>query len=854
MTKDEFRQLTENNRIYLDGATGSMLQKRGMGAGVCPDLWISENPEVLINLQLEYLRAGSRIVYAPTFTANRIKLKEFGLEERLYELNSILVGESKTAVKRFHEENPEALPVFVAGDVTMTGKSVGAAGELDFEELIDIYKEQTDALCRAGADLIVVETMMSLQETRAAVIACKEVCDLPVMTTLTFEESGRTLYGTDSLTALITLQALGVSAFGINCSMGPKEMKGMIAELKRYARIPVICKPNAGLPYMDENGNTSYALDPGGFALEMEEIARSGADIMGGCCGTSPEHIRALVEHTVNIEPENTDRQDDLYMLTSERQNFCFGLEDRFFIIGERINPTGKKALQEELKKGVFDMVTSFAEEQEETGAKVLDVNMGMPGVDEKALMLRAIDEVTGVTNLPLSIDTSHVDIMETALRLYPGRALMNSVSLEEAKCVPLLRLAKKYGAMCILLPLSDKGIPESLEEKKDIIRQLLERALAAGLSKTDLVVDGLVGTVGANKMAALETLETIRYCREELGIATVCGLSNISFGLPERLYVNSAFLTMAINRGLTMAICNPMQESIRIAALTGDLLMGREGADLSYIEFMSSMVPGDGVTGHSKMAPGDGVTGHSKKVSGDGVTGHSKKVSGDGTAGYSKGDDPVFEAVLKGKRDAAPEAVKKALKEGLEPGDILNNSLLPAINRVGELFDKKKYFLPQLIASGEAMKKSIDVLEPYLKKDKDSGKEAPKVVIGTVEGDIHDIGKNLVVMMLKNHGFMVSDLGKDVSKEAFLTAARENNADIVAMSALMTTTMKQMKTTIEHLKANGYGGSFMIGGAVITEGYAREIGAFYSKDAADAVRVAKSITAGNADKRQETS
>ncbi|MBR2187371.1 MAG: homocysteine S-methyltransferase family protein [Lachnospiraceae bacterium] len=803
----EFKSLTENTRIYLDGATGSELQKRGMPSGVCPDLWISENPEVLIGLQLEYLRAGSRIIYSPTFTANRIKLSEFGLEDRVYELNKTLAGLSRTAIERFREECPDAPPAYVAGDLTMTGKSVGSGGELSFEELIGVYKEQADALSKAGADLMVVETMMSLQETRAAVIACREVTELPVMATLTFEESGRTLYGTDPVTALITLSSLGVSAFGINCSTGPKEMRSMIEELIKYADIPIICKPNAGLPRLDEKGKTVYELDPESFALEMENIAGAGAHILGGCCGTSPAHIRALKAHTEGIPVKKSVSGDNRYLLTGERQTCEFDLNSRFFIIGERINPTGKKDLQAELKEGVFDRVCEYAEEQEEMGSRILDINMGMPGVDEKALMLRAIDEVTGVSNLPLSIDTSHVDIMEAALRLYPGRALINSVSYESAKCEPLLKIARKYGAMCILLPLSDKGIPGSLDEKKDIINKLVEKALSLGLKKNDLVVDGLVGTVGANKEAALDTLKTIRYCREELGIATVCGLSNISFGLPERVYVNSAFLTMAINAGLTMAICNPGQESIRISALTGDLLMGKEGADLSYIEYISLIDKGEEKT-KPKEEP----------------------------------EDPVFEAVLKGRRELAPEVVNKALKDGRSADDILNRSLLPAINKVGELFDKKRYFLPQLIASAEAMKKGIDVLEPYLKKDGGSLESAPSIVIGTVEGDIHDIGKNLVVMMLKNHGFVVTDLGKDVSKEAFLKAAREKNADIVAMSALMTTTMKQMKATIEHLKANGYDGRFMIGGAVITEGYAEEIGAFYSRDAADAVKVAKNI------------
>lgn len=587
MKKEDFRKLASEGIIYLDGATGSNLQKRGMPLGVCPDLWISENPEVLIGLQLEYLRAGARILYSPTFTANRIKLAEFGIEDRVEELNGILVNESKEAIRRFKEENPDAPECYVAGDITMTGRQLSPIGDLEFEELIDVYKEQIRALEKAGADLIVVETMISLQETRAAVIACKEVSDLPIIASMSFEENGKTFFGTDIVTALITLQSLGVSAFGVNCSRGPKDMKTFVSELKKYAEVPVICKPNAGLPELSSDGSTVYSLSPEEFGREMKEVAGLGANLMGGCCGTTPDHIAALTKETADCKTVLPDPEFKRYVLTSERTTHTFSLDDRFFIIGERINPTGKKALQEELRENEFEMVTDFALSQEENGAKVLDINVGMSGVDEKELMLGAIGEVTGVTNLPLSIDTSHVEIMEAALRRYPGRALINSVSLEEKKCEPMLSLAKKYGAMCILLPLSDAGIPATFEEKKRIILELVKRAEAHGLKKTDLIVDGLVGTVGANPKAALETIETIRFCSKELGLATVCGLSNISFGLPERIFVNSSFLEMAINAGLTTAIANPEQEKLIISALSADLLMGKKDADIAYIEYM---------------------------------------------------------------------------------------------------------------------------------------------------------------------------------------------------------------------------------------------------------------------------
>ncbi len=815
MTKEAFRKLIEEGRIYLDGATGSNLQKRGMPRGVCPDKWISENPEVLIGLQLEFLRAGTRILYAPTFTANRIKLSEFGLEKDLYGLNRILVGESKEAIRRFKEENPDAPDCFVAGNMTMTGRSLTPTGDMEFEELIDVYKEQADALYKAGADLITVETMMSVQETRAAVIAVKEATDLPVIATLTFEKDGKTLYGTTPAAGAVTLESLGVSAVGANCSLGPKDMVSCIREIREHTNIPVICKPNAGLPELDEKGETVYRLSPSEFASEMKEIAPY-AEILGGCCGTTPEHIRLLTEETRSIEFSDIERASGKYFLSGERKAFKFSLNDRFFMIGERINPTGKKDLQEELRNGSFEMVTRFSEEQENKGAKILDVNMGMSGVDEKDLMLKAIERITLSSSLPLSIDTSHVDVMEAALRRYPGRALINSVSLESHKCDSLFSLARKYGAMCIILPLSDKGLPETKEEKEENIKELVKRAREHGLKDNDLIVDGLAGAVAANNNAAKEVTETIRFCHDELKLATVCGLSNISFGLPERSYINSSFLVMCIMSGLTMAIANLSQDNLVISALSADLLLGKEGADLPYIEFMET---------------------YEGPVASSGVK--KKTVGPDTDAGLS---DPVFEAVLKGKRGEIGSIVRDSLKEGKDPGEILNMSLLPAINRVGELFDEKRYFLPQLIASGEAMKNGIEILEPYLRAAGDEEGDKMSIVIGTVSGDIHDIGKNLVVMMLKNYGFDVTDLGKDVSKEAFYEAAVEHNAGIIAMSALMTTTMREMKNVIDYCQSRGYKGLFMVGGAVITDDYAHEIGASFSKDAADAVKVAKSI------------
>lgn len=820
MTREEFKVFSENHILYLDGATGSNLVKAGMPSGVCPESWILEHRDVMLDLQKKYVKAGTNILYAPTFTANRVKLAEYHLEQKMHSMIHDLVDISREAAA-----GSTVQKVYVAGDLTMTGEQLAPMGTMDLETLIDIYKEQINCLVEAGVDILVVETMMSLAETRAALIAAKEVCDLPVMVTLTFEKDGRTLYGTDAKTAAIVVESLGACAVGVNCSTGPASMKNIIADMASVTRIPIIAKPNAGLPFVDEAGNTCYSMQAEEFAEEMKILVEAGATILGGCCGTSPEYIAAIhdsfgVEATVNVPR----RPEGIRYLTSERQTLEFGLDGNFIIVGERINPTGKKLLQAQLREGNMEKVLQFAEEQEACGAKVLDVNMGMSGIDEKAMMLRALEEISGVTNLPLSLDSSYVEVLEAALRNYPGRALINSISLETEKFEKLLPIAAKYGAMFILLPLSDKGLPENLEEKKRIIQTIYDRAIELGLCREDIIVDGLVTTVGANKKAALETLETIRFCKEK-GLATICGLSNISFGMPERSFVNTAFLTLAIREGLTMAIANPSQELLVSCALATDLLLAKDEADIRYIEYANDV----------KERREEKEAGSDAKTS-SGTTDQSTALQENALRSNLRN------AVLKGNRNGIVRITQEALDGGEDPTALLNEVLLPAINTVGDLFDKGKYFLPQLIASAEAMKNSIELLEPLLQKNV-SGEDMPTVVIATVEGDIHDIGKNLVSLMLKNHGFHVIDLGKDVSKETIIAAAKEHNAKFIALSALMTTTMQRMREVVEAAKAEGVEAKIIIGGAVITQEYADEIGADgYSKDAADAVKLAKRL------------
>ncbi len=806
MTKAEFREWVQNNIIYLDGATGSNLVRRGMPAGVCPEAWILEHPEIMIGLQEEYVAAGTDILYAPTFSGNRVKLKEYGLEDKIGEMNRALVALSKKAA------NGRAL---VAADLTMTGEQVEPLGPMKFETLVEIYKEQIAYLVEAGVDLLVVETMMSLQECRAAVIAAKETCDLPIMVTMTFETDGRSLFGTDAVTAVLTLASLGVDAVGANCSTGPDKMVELIHSMAEQVDIPIIAKPNAGLPTLDADGSTVYDMDADTFGGQMKRLLEAGATILGGCCGTTPEHIKKLVEATKTIPLPVIAKKTGRFV-TSERKTLRFGLEDPFMIVGERINPTGKKKLQAELRADDLSLVRQYAEEQEMSGASILDINVGMSGIDEQEMMCKVLDEVTQLVQLPLAIDSSHVEVLEAALRRYPGRALINSISLERVKR-PMFSIAKKYGAMFILLPISDEGLPKSLEEKKHIIDEVLKLALAEGLRKEDIVVDGLVATVGADKRAALETLETIRYCKE-IGLATICGLSNISFGLPQRSMVNTAFLTTAIQAGLTMAIANPNQELLVNAAYATDLLLNKEGADIRYIERMNAITAKE-----------------EAKASG--------KDQGGTSAALLSPENEVREAVLKGNRKQIVALTERAIQAGVRPKTLLDMYLLPAINEVGDLFDKGKYFLPQLIASAESMKLSIEYLEPLLGEETEEGVEMPAIVIATVEGDIHDIGKNLVALMLKNYGFHVYDLGKDVPKERIIEEAIAHQAKIICLSALMTTTMQEMKNVIAYRNEKGVDALIMIGGAVITQEYADEIGADgFSKDAADAVRVAKRL------------
>lgn len=800
MDRRLFKQLIDSKVIMLDGATGSNLMQVGMPVGVCPEQWILDNPSHIVKLQREYIKAGTNILLAPTFTANRIKLAEYNLQDDIVDINKRLVALSKQAIAL------EGHRGYVAGDMTMTGRQLYPVGDLMLEELISVYKEQAKILVEAGVDLFIVETMMSLAEARAAVIAIREVCDLPIMVSMTFNEDGKTLFGATPESSVVVLQSLGADAVGVNCSTGPAEMISLIERMREYAKVPLFAKPNNGMPELID-GETKYTMTPDEFAEYGNLLVDAGVRAIGGCCGTTPKHIAALRKYVRNSDNIH-DYKIKNRVLSSESTVLDIDLDGRFLVIGERINPTGKKKLQAELREGRMDLVISMAEEQTECGADILDVNMGMNGIDELEMIERAIYEITGVTSLPLCIDSSHVNIIEAALRIYPGRALINSISLEEKKCRPLMKIAAKYGAMCILLPLSDEGLPETIKEKKKNIDKLLAIADEEGVPRDNLIVDGLVATVGANKKAALETLETISYCKNELELPTVCGLSNISFGLPERINVNTAFLTMAIASGLTMAICNPGQAMLMNAALSADLLMAKDNSDNFYVE---KIVP---------LGDAGALTKKSNNLSSD-ITGSK-----------------VYIDVVKGNKSSITDDVKEMIEGGALPQDIIDNELIPAVNKVGELFENKKYFLPQLIAGATAMDMAIAYITPLLNIDPDAEKKGT-VIMATVEGDIHDIGKNLVVLMLKNYGYEVIDLGKDVPAETIIAEAKAHNANIIGLSALMTTTMMRMKDVVALVKKDKLPYKVIIGGAVVSESFANEIGADgYSKDANEAVKL----------------
>ena len=802
MTVQELYDFLAQRVLLLDGATGTELQKRGMPQGVCPEQWVIDHPDEIIDVQKAYIEAGSNAVLTCTFGANRIKLEEFGLQNYVFEMNKSLARLSREAVG---DEN------IVVGDISPTGRFIEPFGDVPFEECVNIFKEQAQGLLAGGVDLFVIETMIDIQEMRAAVLAIKELCDLPIMASMTFSEDGYTLTGTDPLAALVTLQTLGAHVVGCNCSTGPRAMLKVIQQLKPWATVPLLAKPNAGLPTLVD-GKTVFTMSSVEFASFTQPFIEAGVNVLGGCCGTNPEFIvkmSAGLQGSTPIAP----RRQSLAALSSARKAEMLPKDAPLKVIGERINPTGKKKLQASLKEGKLDLVKRYAMEQKRSGAALLDVNMGMAGIDEREMMLNVIRLLSTISDLPLVIDSSSPEVIEQALRLYPGRALINSISAERKKQDRLLQVAAKYGAMFILLPLSDDEIPATSDGRIEVVHQIYERALEFGLTKDHIVIDGLTMTVSSDQRAAAETLEFLRWSRRTFGVHTVLGLSNISFGLPQRKWVNAAFMAMAVYSGLTLAIANPNEELLMNIKMASDVLTANDAGSKTYIKAFAKPIVHAPPSGKSPLKNGE-----------------SKEPT-------------IYESVVQGDGHLILELVKKALVEGKEPGNIVNQELIPGINKVGDLYEQKHYFLPQLIASADTMKIAFEFLEPYLTEEGGEKSQKSKVILATVKGDIHDIGKNIVGLMLKNYGFEVIDLGKDVDSEMILETAVKERGRIVGLSALMTTTMVEIKRVIEQAKARNLDIKFMIGGAVITQEYANEVQADgYARDSIEAVKLAQQL------------
>ena len=789
--KYKISEILKKRLVILDGASGTELHKNGMPAGVCPEKWCIENPDVISGIHVDYSNVGADVVYTCTFGANRIKLAQHNIKN-VKEINRKLAILAKKAVGRNS---------LVAGDIGPTGSFIKPFGDLDFEEAVDIFKEQVKGLLLGGVDLFVIETMMDIQEARAALIAVKELTNKFTAVTMTYEKHNKTLSGNDPISSLITLQSLGADAVGCNCSTGPDGMLKIISRMKPYAKIPLIAKPNAGIPKLVEN-KTYFDMNPKTFASFGSKFLSSGVNLLGGCCGTTPEHIYELKKEVKNKKSVKPLR-NSITALSSARGYFIVEGKKDLSIIGEKINPTGKKNLQKELLRDKMTLVRQLAKEQENNGASLLDVNVGVPGINEKKAMNSAISNLSLISEVPLVIDSSSEKTLETALRLYPGRALINSISDKTKK---LLSVAKKYGAMFILLPIAGKKIPKTCGERKNIIKKILKQAKKEGFTSDDIIVDGLLMAFSSDQKAPLEVLKTIKWCSSTLKINTVVGLSNVSFGMPGRSVINASFLSLAREQGLTFAIADPVIKKAKQDRLARALLLNKDKNGAKFIAYYS---------------------GKKEKIAKE-----EKHISI---------EQKIYNAILNGDKENILRLIKSALGSGAKAINLLEKYMIPSVIHVGKLFDKKEYFLPQLIASAEAMKKGFQVLEPSLKKEKKKRKKAI-VLIATVKGDIHDIGKNIVTLMLKNHGFQIIDLGKDVSPRKIIRAIKTHNPEIAGLSALMTTTMVNMQEVIELAEEEGLNPKFMVGGAVVNKNYARSIGAEYAKDGVAAVRIAEKL------------
>ena len=787
--------LKENKILYLDGGMGTLLVERGLEVGEQSESWNVSHPEIITEIHKSYFEAGSNVVLANTFGVNAYKYDD----ETIEKLVECAVANAKRAASSFSDGKAR----FVALDIGPSGKMLKPFGDLDYDEAITNFKKLVVAGVRAGADLVMIETFNDLAETKAAVLAVKETCDLPVFVSNAYGEDGKLLSGSTPEAVAVMLEGLGVDAVGCNCSFGPEKLLGVIKELLGSTSLPVLFKPNAGLP-CEDCGRTYYDVLPEDFALEVSKAAEMGASIFGGCCGTTPEYIKAL---TSVCTAGNRTINEKRTVVSSFSHAVRIG--DAPVIIGERINPTGKKAFKEAITRRDYAYVLEEAVKEVKCGSDILDVNVGVPGTDEKEILFNTVFKLQAVVDTPLCIDTSDPVALERALRIYAGKPLINSVNGKTESMQAVFPLAKKYGGAVVCLTLDERGIPATVEERVEIAKRIVAQAEKYGIGKQELVFDSLTMAVSADKNAPIVCLETLKRLKDELGVKTVLGVSNVSFGLPQRDIINAAFLSLALSKGLDAAILNPFSFEMQKAFKSYCALLGYDTACLDYIDFASSI---------------------------------ETQTSGAITPLSSKNTSvtTLKEAIVAGLKDQAAafalELVEK--KDGIY---IINEDIMPALNEVGSGFEKKTIYLPQLLMSAESAKAAFDVVKTHLKSE--GGAKKSKIVIATVKGDVHDIGKNIVKLLLENYGFYVIDLGKDVGEETVLKAVIDEKADILGLSALMTTTVVSMEKTIALVKENAPYCKIMVGGAVLTKDYAERIGAdYYAKDALDSVKYAESI------------
>lgn len=797
-----FREALGRQILFFDGGMGTLLQERGLKTGEVPETWNVLHPEIVRQIHKEYLLAGSNVISANTFGVNAFKCKHLPYTvEALVTAGIQLV---KEAIQEIQEVQEQKQPMYTALDIGSIGKLLKPLGEISFDEAYKTFQEIIIAGDKAGADLILIETVSDSYEIKAAVLAAKENSNLPVVVTMIFDESGKLLTGGDVASVTAMLEGLGVDAVGFNCGLGPEQMKNLLPQLTACCSLPIVINANAGLPVV-VNGQTVFHVAPEEFAQSVRTLVEMGASAVGGCCGTTPAHISRVVALCKDMEIQPvTDKK--LTVVSSYNHAIYFTRKP--LIIGERINPTGKSKFKQALRDHDMEYIYKEGLVQEEKGAQILDVNVGLPEIDEPRLMEEAVTGIQAIIDLPLQIDTSDTEAMERGLRYYNGKPMLNSVNGKKESMERVFPIAKKYGAVLVCLCLDESGIPETVEGRLSVAEKIVNTAAQYGIPKKNLVMDALVLTISTGQDNAQVTLEALRRIRYEMGLHTVLGVSNISFGLPERSRINTAFFTMAMNNGLSAGIVNPSSEPMMSAYYSFNALIGEDKQCMAYIANASQTA--------DKSSPAPAAKNSALSLD---------------------------EAIIKGLSESASEATVKLLEQNTDALTIINEKLIPALDVVGKGFEEKKMFLPQLLMSADAAKASFEAIKATLSKQGKNSESKGKIVIATVKGDIHDIGKNIVKTLLENYGFDMIDLGKDVDPELILQTVQEHQVKLVGLSALMTTTVVNMEATIKLLREHHAGCKVMVGGAVLTQEYADMIGAdFYSKDAMGSVRYANEL------------